>query len=175
VPGSTTFETFYQNVGGVKAYGAELSGQWKPQALGGKIYFNANVSYNVAKFEDNFGTLLIAGNRIPDFPDWLLQTGVTYEPIDGVVLNLSARHISSRFTNYTNSETTDGYTVYNAYADFGKAVSLGPIKQLNARINIDNLTDLRYLGTISAIQVSTPSFFRPGPARTVQVSLSAQF
>jgi len=37
VPGSAnSFETYYHNVGVVKAYGVELSGQWKPEALTGR-------------------------------------------------------------------------------------------------------------------------------------------
>ncbi|HWT53081.1 MAG TPA: TonB-dependent receptor, partial [Caulobacter sp.] len=46
-------ETFYQNVGAVKAKGVEFSGQWKPELFAGKAYFNANVSYNSAKFQDD--------------------------------------------------------------------------------------------------------------------------
>ena len=174
VPGSSTTETFYQNVGGVKAYGAEFSGQWKPQLLGGKVYFNANLSYNISEFEDNFSTFKIAGNRVPDFPEWLFQGGVTFAPTEGVVMNLSARHISDRFTNFTNTETTSGYTIWNAYLDLGDGFGVGPFEQVKARVNIDNLTDEDYLGTISTV-VSGPAVFRPGSHRTIQFSLTADF
>jgi outer membrane receptor protein involved in Fe transport len=90
VPGTTTTETFFQNVGGVSSKGAEFSGQWKPELLGGKVFFNANLSYNVSKFEDNFSTFLIAGKRLPDFPEVVFQGGVTFEPFDGLVANVSA-------------------------------------------------------------------------------------
>ncbi|MET0271795.1 MAG: TonB-dependent receptor, partial [Phenylobacterium sp.] len=174
VPGSTTTETFYQNVGGVKAKGGEFSGQWKPEILGGKVYFNTNLSYNIAKFEDNFATFLIAGKRVPDFPEWVFQGGVTFEPAEGVVMNLSARHISSRFTNFVNTEETDGYTVWNAYLDLGEGLFVGPLKDLKARVNIDNILDEDYLGTIGTT-TNTPATFRPGPPRTVQFTLSAEF
>jgi iron complex outermembrane receptor protein len=174
VPGSTTTETFYQNVGGVKAYGAEFSGQWKPTLLQGKVYFNSNLSYNVSEFQDNFASLAIKGNRVPDFPDWVFQGGVTLEPVSWAIINFSARHISSRFTNYTNTETTNGYTIYNAYVDLG-GFDAGPFAKIKARFNVDNLTDEDYLGTISAPMVATPAFFRPGPRRTMQFTLSADF
>jgi iron complex outermembrane receptor protein len=174
VPGSTTTETFYQNVGGVKASGAEFSGQWKPELLGGKVYFNGNLSYNKAEFEDNFSTFLIAGKSVPDFPEYLFQGGVTFEPTDGAVVNISARHITDRFTNFVNNEETKGYTIWNAYLDLGDGFGAGPFKQIKARVNIDNLFDVKYLGTIGTT-TNTPATFRPGSHRTIQVSFSADF
>jgi len=174
VPGSTTTETFYQNVGGVKAYGAELSGQWKPEALGGKVYLNTNLAHNTAKFEDSYSNLAIKGNTLPDFPEWLAQAGVTIEPFRATVLNISARFIGERQTNFTNGERIGGYTVVNAYVDIGDGFSAGPFKSLKARFNIDNLFDRDYLGTITTT-TNTPATFRPGPPRTIQVTVSAEF
>jgi len=173
VPGTTTTETFYQNVGGVKAYGGELSGQWKPTLLAGKVYFNTNVAHNTATFEDSFATFDIKGKRVPDFPEWQIQGGITVEAFPGAVLNVSVRHISARETNFINSESAPGYTVYNAYIDLGDGFSAGPFKTLKARINVDNLFDKDYLGTITTT-TNTPAFFRPGPARTLQVTVSAE-
>jgi len=174
VPGSSTTETFYQNVGAVKAHGAEFSGQWKPEFLGGKVYFNSNLSYNIAEFQDNFATFAIAGKRVPDFPEWLWTGGITIEPVEGAVINVSARHISSRFTNFVNSEETDGYTIYNAYLDLGDGFGAGPFEQIKARVNVDNILDEDYLGTVSTT-TNTPATFRPGPRRTIQFTLSAEF
>ncbi|HQT53115.1 MAG TPA: TonB-dependent receptor [Phenylobacterium sp.] len=174
VPGSTTTETFFQNVGGVEAHGAEFSGQWKPEFLGGKVYFNTNLSYNIAEFQDNFATFAIAGKRVPDFPEWLWTGGVTLEPVEGAVINISARHISSRFTNFVNSEKTDGYTIYNAYVDLGDGFGAGPLEQIKARVNIDNILDEDYLGTVNTT-TNTPASFRPGPRRTIQFTISAEF
>ncbi|MDO8378091.1 MAG: TonB-dependent receptor [Phenylobacterium sp.] len=174
VPGSSTTETFYQNVGAVKAHGAEFSGQWKPELLGGKVYFNSNLSYNIAEFQDNFATFAIAGKRVPDFPEWLWTGGITIEPVEGAVFNLSARHISSRFTNFVNSEKTDGYTIYNAYLDLGDGFGAGPFEQIKARVNVDNILDEDYLGTVNTT-TNTAASFRPGPRRTIQFTLSAEF
>ena len=174
VPGSTQLETFFQNVGAVEAHGAEFSGQWKPEPLGGKVYFNTNLSYNISEFKDNFSTFLIAGKAVPDFPEWVFQGGVTFEPVSWAVMNLSARHISSRFTNFVNSESTDGYTIWNAYIDLGDGFMPGPMKSVKARLNVDNILDEDYLGTIGTT-TNTPATFRPGPPRTVQLTLSTAF
>lgn len=160
VPGSTTTETFSQNVGAVEAHGAEFSGQWKPEFLGGKVYFNSNLSDNIAEFQDSFPGFAIAGKRVPDFPEWLWTGGVTFEPVEGAVINVSARHISSRFTNFVNTEQTDGYTIYNAYVDLGDGFGAGPFEQIKARVNIDNILDEDYLGTVN-VTTATPATFVP--------------
>src|SRR5690606_15828584 len=56
-------ENFAQNVGKVEAYGVELTGSYKPAYLGGLAYFNANVTYNNAKFKDDLPTVALSGNR----------------------------------------------------------------------------------------------------------------
>ncbi len=165
-------ETFFQNVGGVEAWGLELSGQWKPELLGGKVYFNSNASWNHAEFEGGFATLAIAGNTLPDFPEYLVQGGVTFEVLPSIVVNVNTRYISSRYSNYTNAERVGGYAVYNAYVDFGDGFGFGPLKEIKARVNVDNLFDRDYLGTITPA-TNTAATFRPGPPRTVQVTLSA--
>ena len=178
-------ETYYQNVGAVKAKGVELSGQWKPEIFAGKAYLNANVSYNSAKFQDDVlnyrasttaspVTLSIAGKKVPDFPDWVFTTGVTVEPFDGLLFNVSARHLESRFTNFVNSEKVDGYTIVNAYVDIGDGFAAGPFSQIKARVNIDNIFDKDYLGTINTT-VNTPASFRPAPPRTIQFTTCADF
>jgi len=183
--GGGTIETFYQNVGAVKAKGVEFSGQWKPEVFAGKAYFNANVSYNSAKFQDDILnyrasttaapiTLGIAGKKVPDFPDWVFQGGVTIEPFDGLLMNISARHLESRFTNFVNNEKVGGYTIVNAYVDIGDGFSAGPFSQIKARVNVDNLFDKDYLGTINTT-VNTAASFRPAPPRTIQFTISADF
>jgi iron complex outermembrane receptor protein len=182
VPGTTNTETFFQNVGSVEAYGLEFSGQWKPELFGGKIYFNTNLSYNHSEFQDNYAVtsggattvVAIAGKSVPDFPEWIFQGGVTFEPTDWAVVNVSARHISERFSNFTNTEKTDGYTVWNAYVDLGDGLGEGPLKYLKLRVNVDNIFDEDYLGTINTTTTTLASY-RPGPPRTVQVTLSAEF
>ena len=187
VPGSTTVETFYQNVGAVKASGAEFSGQWKPDLLQGKVYFNANLSYNKPKFQDDIPnyyatvqaatqskTLFISGKVVPDFPKWLMQGGVTVEPTDGLLFNVSARHIEDRFTNFINTQETKAYTIVNAYIEMGDGFAAGPFKQVKTRVNVDNLFDKDYLGTINTTVDSVASF-RPGSHRTIQFTLSADF
>lgn len=174
VPGSTTTETFFQNVGDVESWGLELSGQWKPAFLGGRAYLNSNASWNHAEFKDNFGTVTIAGNDVPDFPRFVFQGGVTWEVLPWALVNFSARHIGSRYTNFGNTEQLGSYTLFNAYAEIGDGFRAGPFEEVKLRLNVDNLFDKDYLGTINVNQASAPATFRPGPPRTVQLTLSAR-
>jgi iron complex outermembrane receptor protein len=179
-------ETFYANVGDVESYGAELSGVWKPHLLDEKIYFNANLTYNIAEFQDDYATanlntgavlssLLIAGKRLPDNAKYVLHGGVTVEPLSWAIVNLSARYLSGRFSNYLNNESIGGYTIFNAYVDLGgEGLDVGPVKDVKLRFNVDNLTDKDYLGTLTPVATGAASF-RPGPDRTYQVTLSASF
>jgi iron complex outermembrane recepter protein len=170
VPGSTTTETFFQNVGGVTAYGAEVSGIWKPHAFRERVYFNTNVSYNVARFDDSYSTLNIRDNDVPDGSPWLAQAGVTTEITSWAVANLSARYLGPRYTNFVNSERIGGYTVLNAYVDLGgDEIGSGVFKALKLRFNVDNITNRDYLGTIN-VGTTAPASFRPGPDRTYQLT-----
>lgn len=173
VPGSPTTETFYQNVGRVSAWGTEVSSQWKPAALRGKTYFNANASYNIARFKDGFNGIDLADKRVPDFPSLLLQGGVTWEPTSWAILNLSARHVGARYSNFVNTEQVGGYTIFNAYADFSGLLKSTPLRSAKLRLNIENLSDKDYLGTINTV-TSGPATYRPAPARAVQLTLSAE-
>jgi iron complex outermembrane receptor protein len=90
------------------------------------------------------------------------------------VVNVSARNISSRYTNFDNSEKTGGYTIFNAYVDLAARDHIGPLKNAKLRFNVDNIADKDYLGTITTT-INTPATFRPGPPRTFQVTLTAEY
>ena len=111
---------------------------------------------------------------MPDSPEWIIQGGVTVEPTSWLVANVSARHIGERFSNFTNTEKTRAYTVVNAYLDFGGDWSIGPARGVKLRLNVDNLLDEDYLGTVNTT-VSTAATYRPAPPRTIQLSLTANF
>ena len=175
VAGSSTAETYYQNVGRALAYGTELSGQWKPPVLADKLVLNGNLTYNIAQFKDDAAGLSLKDNNIPDSPRWLAQAGITYELAPWAVLNVSGRHIGSRYSNFTNTESVPGYTLYNAYLDLGgEHLHYGPLKSVKLRFNIDNLFDKDYLGYILT-SASGPAYYRPGSPRTFQTTLSAEF
>lgn len=175
VPGSTQTETWYQNVGKSTAWGAELSGIWKPELLANKIVFNGNLTYNNTELKDNLSNLVIKGNEIPDSPTLIAQLGATYEVNEWALFNLSAKHIGKRYTNLNNSESVPSFTLANAYVDIGSGhFNVGPVKDIKLRFNIDNLFDKDYIGTVLP-SVNTPATFLSGAARSYQASLTFSF
>jgi len=176
LPGTTNvLETFFQNVGATEAYGVEFSGTWKPAFLHGLAYFNANATYNHAKFKDDIPNgPEIAGKYIPDSAKWIVAGGVTVEPASWLVANFSGRYVSKRYADFTNNFSVPGYTVWNAYVDFGDGIGIGPVKNVRARLNIDNIFDKDALSFITP-QVATDGYFRPLAPRTVQFTVAAEF
>lgn len=176
--GGAATETFFQNVGRVRAYGAEFSGTYKPGFLGGLAYANASVTYNNAKFQDDIPAatpILIDGRNIPDSARWIVNGGVTIEPASWLVANLSGKYTSKRWSTFTNTpgSSVPGFTVFSAYVDIGDGWSFGPVKSLKARFNVDNLFDKDTLSFISTA-VTGDGFFRPLSPRTFQFTITGE-
>jgi iron complex outermembrane receptor protein len=176
LPGSTVLESVYTNVGGVKAYGAEFTGTYKPSFLHGLAYFNLNATYNHAKFQDNLpnGTAL-AGKYLPDSAKWIVNGGVTIEPASWLVANFNGKYTSSRWSTLANTagSSVPGFTIFSAYVDIGDGIALGPIKGVKARFNLDNIFDKDTLSYISPV-VSGDGNFRPQSPRTFQFTISGE-
>lgn len=187
--GGAATETFFQNVGRVRAYGVEFAGTYKPSFLNGLAYGNINVTYNNAKFKDDIPAstpVLIAGKYIPDSAKWIINGGVTVEPASWLVANISGKYTSKRYSSFTNlrpdpanaagpqiSSAIPGVTVFSAYVDIGDGISFGPVKGIKLRANVDNLFDKDALSFISS-SVATDGFFRPLSPRTFQLTISGE-
>jgi iron complex outermembrane receptor protein len=174
--GSTVLESVYTNVGGVKAYGAEFTGTYKPAFLHGLAYFNLNATYNHAKFQDDLpnGTEL-AGKYLPDSAKWIVNGGVTIEPASWLVANFSGKYTSKRWSTLVNTagSSVPGFTIFSAYVDIGDGITLGPVKGVKARFNLDNVFDKDTLSYISPV-VSGDGNFRPQSPRTFQFTISGE-
>ncbi|MEC9018124.1 MAG: TonB-dependent receptor, partial [Pseudomonadota bacterium] len=176
--GGAATETFFQNVGRVRAYGVEFSGTYKPAFLNGLAYGNLNVTYNNAKFKDDIPAatpIEIAGKYIPDSAKWIVGGGITIEPASWLVANISGKYTSKRWSTFTNAagSSVPGFTVFSAYVDIGDGWTFGPIKSVKARFNIDNLFDKDTLSYISS-SVTGDGFFRPLSPRTFQFTLTGE-
>jgi iron complex outermembrane receptor protein len=176
--GGAATETFYQNVGRVRAYGVEFSGTYKPAFLDGLAYGNMNVTYNNAKFKDDIPAatpIEIAGKYLPDSAKWIVSGGVTIEPASWLVANISGKYTSKRWSTFTNTpgSSVPGFTVFSAYVDIGDGWSFGPVKSVKARFNIDNLFDKDTLSYISS-SVTGDGFFRPLSPRTFQFTITGE-
>ncbi len=175
--GSTILESFFQNVGRARAYGVELAGTYKPAFLNGLAYANINATYNNAKFQDDFlngATLIRTRDKyLPDSARWVVSGGLTVEPASWLVANVSGKYTGSRWATLDNSpgSKVPGFTVFSTYADIGDGITIGPVKNIRVRVNVDNLFDKNAISFISP-STSSDGFFRPLEPRTIQVTLS---
>lgn len=172
-------ETFYTNVGRVKSYGAELTATYKPAWLNGLAYFNLNATYNHAKFQDDIvgaATVATAGKYLPDSAKWVINGGVTIEPASWLVANFSGKHTGRRWSTMANTpgSSVAPFTVFSAYVDIGDGWTVGPLKTVKARLNLDNVFDKDELAFISAA-VTGDGSFRPQSPRTFQLTVSAEY
>jgi len=128
VAGTPLFESYYQNVGRIKAHGVELSGGYRPAFVSG-LAFNGSLTYNVSKFQDNYTTqasatatpvlVTIKDKITPDSPKYMYQWGATYEPVSWAAVTLSGRYVGERYSNFINTEWTAGYVKWDASLDLG--------------------------------------------------------
>lgn len=173
-------ETFFQNVGAVEAYGLELTGSYKPAFLNGLAYFNLNATYNIAKFQDDVitpaRTYLLDGKYLPDSAKWIVNGGVTIEPASWLVANISGKYTSKRWSTFDNTpgSTVPGFLLVSAYVDVGDGISAGPLKNVRARFNVDNLFDKDTLSFIGS-SLTGDGFFRPLSPRTFQLTVTAEY
>ncbi|MGO3917476.1 MAG: TonB-dependent receptor domain-containing protein [Pseudoalteromonas sp.] len=111
------------------------------------------------------------GSRLADSPKWLMTGGITYEPSNWVVTNISAKYTSERYTDYAETNEMEGYTTVSAYIDIGGGNPFGMPENVSLRLNVDNLFNKEVLsfGYIGS------TFYRPLNPRNVQASLTVAF
>ena len=162
-PATEQPEAFYINAGKTEAYGFELSG-YKPDFLGDKVYLDGNLTYNHAEDESGF--------ILADSPEWLFTGGVTYEPTEWLVANVSGKYTGKRYADYTEGYEMDSYTVLSGYLDLGGPNDFGVPENVSLRFNIDNLLDEE---VTTAFVYAGSAYFRPLNPRTFQATLTVRF
>jgi iron complex outermembrane receptor protein len=176
VPGAfAAVEPYYQNVGSVTAHGLEATASIKPALLRDKAYFTTNLTYNRATFAEDLpdGTA-IEGNRIPDSARWLVSQAVTVEPASWLLASLTGKYTSRRYADFTNTQSVAGQLTVDAYVEVSFGKRTGPLKDLRARVNFNNLFDKDDLSFILPT-VAGEALYRPRAARSVQFNLSGEF
>jgi iron complex outermembrane recepter protein len=163
-PATQQPEAFYINAGQTEAYGFELSGVYQPAFLGDKVYFDGNLTYNHAEDESGF--------ILADSPEWLLTGGITYEPTEWMVANISGKYTGKRYADYTESYDMESYSVLSGYLDLGGPNGFGVPENVSLRFNVDNLLDEE---VPTAFVYAGSAYFRPLNPRTFQATLTVRF
>ncbi|WP_041535489.1 TonB-dependent receptor [Parvularcula bermudensis] len=169
-PATNEPEAFYINAGETEAYGFELAGVYQPALFEDLLYFNANLTLNRATTKDGFSGNE-AGSLLADSPQILFTGGMTYEPTDWAVANLSLKYTGERYADYNEQFEIDPFTVVSGYLDLGGPNSFGVPENVSLRFNVDNLLDEEALSFVFA---GSP-FYRPLNPRTFQATLRVEY
>ncbi len=172
-------ESFSVNAGETTAYGVELSGVYQPERFNDQLYANFNLTYNKTELQDAFlGNP--EGAALADSPEWLFTGGVTYEPTEWAIANISTKYTGERYADFREAADSPGnlmedYFLWSAYLDLGGPNPFGLPENVSLRFNVDNLFDEDTLAFTFTTAGGGNAFFRPLNPRTFQATLTARF
>lgn len=178
-PATLQPEPFFVNGGATTAYGFELSGVWQPEIFDNQLYADANLTYNRAELDDGFG-VNPAGSLLADSPEWLFTGGITYEPTEWLVANISTKYTGERYADFAEGAFQPGnvmesYFLWSGYVDLGGPNGFGLPENVSLRFNIDNIFDEDTLAFTFTTTGTGASSFRPLNPRTAQATLTVRF
>jgi iron complex outermembrane receptor protein len=163
-----TNDTGSFNVGDIDLWGADFQ-------LGYAASENFSLIGTASYKDSEIGTSPIAGitgNQLYDTPEWTFAGRAEYT-VGNWGLGLQARYVGERFTNLTNTQTAQDYTVVDADLrwNFGRLIgNEGAYLQLN----IVNLFDEEYMGNLFT-DVSGNRSGQVGAPRTVLATIRTEF
>ena len=136
------------NVGDALGYGAELSA-YGP--INENLEFLLGLSYNKYAFTQDFkssptATTNIKGNQLPDAPEYMAKTAISYYH-DRWTVTPSVRYTSSRYGDVENTQKLDAFALVDMDISY-KADSFMGSKNTVFRLTATNLTDEKYIATI---------------------------
>jgi len=146
-----------RNVGDVDMWGAEAQ---LAQQFGDNFSVSTSVSYAKTELQDNlpFGPtpganpvqqfLPLKGNELVETPQWQFALRADWTIIEDLHVGLQGKWVDERFSTDLNDETTPAYTVVDLDASY--RFHMGDHQSLQLQLNVTNLLDEEYYGTISS-------------------------
>jgi len=168
----------FKNVGRTRRDGVEL-------ALDSALPFNLNLYVAVARmtatFRDTFCTgsppcaTVSAGNRIPGTYAYTGYAELAWHhPASGFSAAIEGVRFSDTYTNDSNAQRADGYTLANLRAGFRQRFAHWQTWQY---LRLENLGDKTYISSvrINTSQATTGAAFEPGAGRNWFAGVGARY
>lgn len=163
-PGIVGNASVLSNVGSVRTFGAELIGVYN---FTDAISLTGSYSYNNSEYRDDVvnqsGVVLAAtkGASVVNTPKHIANADLAYD--DGAFFgSIGANYLSDRFFTYTNAGgRVDGRVIVDLTAGY-RVSGHGLLDGLEAQVNVSNLFDKNYVGTLG-----TNGFVNSGDAQTL--------
>lgn len=163
--------SFARNVGEVDLWGADAQvGYEFTEAF--SLY--GSISYTSSELQNNLPQQTVGqGLALVDTPEWTAAIRGEYE-LGSFTLGAQAKWVDERFSNDFNTEVTPSYATVDLDLryDFG---TLFRNENTYIQLNVINLFDEEYIGTISSGTNAGTGFFALGAPRTAMLTLTAEF
>ena len=172
-----------RNVGAVDIWGVDAEVGF--QAMEG-LNLYSSVSYMHSKVKNNIvfsaGTSTpTAGKKLVESPEWTFALRAEYE-IGDFTFGLQGKYTGDRFATDINDQKAADYTIIDANLRY----DLGTLTGLDGtffQLNVTNLMDRHYLGSISTRVTANPTIagfsgaptYNIGAPRTIQGSINVAF
>jgi iron complex outermembrane receptor protein len=173
--------TTLTNVGKVRTRGVEAALDWK---LTSNLSWFNSFTYNDSKYRnapvyfEGTTAVDVNGKQVVDAPRVLFNTELTWER-NGWTARVDAKHTGERYYTYLNDSPVPAYWLANLSVGY-KLGNVGPFKNTAVQLNVTNLADKRYYGTVgtngfvSADPAGTFATLLAGAPRQAFLSLSAK-
>lgn len=172
VESTTGGRASYKNAGDTERRGMELS---LDSVLPHNFKFYAAYTLMNAEFSDAFtssATTVDSGNRIPG-----TYTSSTYaelswkHPASGFTTAIEGIHNSKAYTNDTNTDSAEAYTIFNWHGGFAQEHNAWKFSEF---LRVDNISDRKYVSSIR-VNDANGRFYEPGVFRSWLVGINASY
>lgn len=137
------------NVGEVETRGLEALAVWKiAPAVSWFNTFTYNDSTYESNYTDNGRLVAVKGKQVVDAPKKMFNTELAYDA-GGFFARLGAKYTDRRYYTYLNDNSVPSYVLANLSGGY-RLGSAGMLKDLTVQVNVTNLFDRRYFGTIGS-------------------------
>jgi iron complex outermembrane receptor protein len=137
------------NVGKVETRGLEALAVWRISPS--FSWFNT-FTYNDSTYESNYtdnGRLVaVKGKQVVDAPKKMFNTELAYDA-NGFYARLGAKYTDKRYYTYLNDNSVPSFVVANLSGGY-RLGSAGMLKDLTLQVNVTNLFDRSYFGTVGS-------------------------
>jgi iron complex outermembrane receptor protein len=171
-----------RNVGDVKAYGLDTQAAW---AVAEYLTITGSFSYNKSEIQQDLqvnaagATIPLSGKQVVETPKYTFGGRVDWDVTEALHMGVQGKFTGDRFSTDVNDEVAPHYTVW----DLSLSYDLPFAKKTYAQLNVNNLFDETYFGSISSrtnavaltgSAASAPTYYIGSP-RTVQFTLRTEF
>jgi iron complex outermembrane receptor protein len=154
------------NVGSVETNGAEAGVLVHPLANWSLL---GSVSFNDSNYQNDYfaGSTLVPtkGKEVVDSPKWMFKGEIAYDD-SNLYGSLGVDYFAKRYYTYVDDNYAGAYAIFNLMMGYRVEDPFAHVKELDFRVNVDNLFDRHYIATIGS-----NGFVPSDPQGTVQTLL----